>query len=112
MGAKTKRAEKIRAALCRREVAIRDFFDIDRLAHTNLLDPADPALLALVGRKVMIPGTGAVDVSSSRLGLLPGQVEGSLRPVLSAKVIAEFDLERAVDIVRHIARELTQATWK
>jgi len=27
-------------------------------------------------------------------------------------VIAEFDLERAVDIVRHIARELTQATWK
>jgi len=105
-------AEKIRAALCRREVAIRDFFDIDRLARTNLLDPADPALLALVGRKVMIPGTGAVDVSSSRLGVLPAQVEGSLRPVLSAKVIAEFDLERAVDIVRHIARELTQATWK
>ena len=99
-------AEKIRAALCRKEVAIRDFFDIDRLARTNLLDRA---LLALVGRKVMIPGTGAVDVSSLRLGVLPAQVEGSLRPVLSAKVIAEFDLERAVDIVRHIARELTQA---
>lgn len=97
-------AEKLRAALCRRDVAIRDFFDLDHLARRGVLKPDDGALLALVRRKVKIPGTAAVDTSEERMGQLAAQIEGALRPVLRPSEFAEFDLHRAIEIVRLVGR--------
>ncbi len=99
-------AEKLRAALTRRDVAIRDFFDVDYAVRNRALDTTDRALLDLLRRKLQVPGTAPVDVSPDRVGQLRRQVEAELRPVLREEDFAQFDLERAVGIVDSVARQL------
>jgi predicted nucleotidyltransferase component of viral defense system len=99
-------AEKLRAAFSRREVAIRDFYDLDHVARRSILDLNEAALLELVRRKLRVPGNEPVDVSSTRLATLRPQLEAQLRPVLRARDYAEFDLERAAATVRRVAAAL------
>jgi hypothetical protein len=99
-------AEKLRAALTRRDVAIRDYFDVDHTVRNGGLVVSDRALLDLLRRKLQVPGTAPVDVSPGRLDPLPGQLETELRPVLRAQEFAQFDLARALETVRAIARQL------
>ena len=99
-------SEKLRAALTRREVAIRDFFDVDHTVQSQGLDPGNPALMALLRRKLAMPGTGPVNVSPERMGQLHQQLEAQLRPVLRDRELAAFDLERAIAAIRGIARKL------
>jgi len=99
-------SEKLRAALSRRDVAIRDFFDVDHAVQSQGLDPGDPALMHLLRRKLAIPGTDPVNVSPERMGQLHQQLEAQLRPVLREREIAAFDLERAIATIRGIAQRL------
>lgn len=99
-------AEKFRAALTRRDVAIRDFFDVDYAVRSQPLNTGDPAFLDLLRRKLQVPGTARVDVSPDRVGQLRRQLEADLRPVLREQDFAQFDLERAVGIVDRVARQL------
>jgi len=99
-------AEKLRAAMCRREVAIRDFFDVDHAVRSAGFNALEPAFLELLRRKIAIPRTGTVDVSAPRLGQLQRQLEAQLRPVLREREFAQFDLERAVATVRAVAQAL------
>lgn len=101
-------AEKIRAALCRREVAIRDYFDVDHAVRSAGFDPLEPAFLDLVKRKLEIPGTGPVNVSDTRTEQLKQQRDARLMPVLREQEFAQFDLQRAVETLRAIARELAR----
>lgn len=87
-------AEKARAALSRREPAIRDFFDLDYARTRLALDLEDPALLDMIRRKLSVPGNDPVDVSEERFRELSSQVEGQLRPVLREADYASFDLPR------------------
>lgn len=98
-------AEKLRAALSRRDVAIRDFFDIDHAVRGGF-DPRDAEVLHLTRRKLDVPGTQALDVSDTRMAALRPQVEAQLRPVLREEEFAAFDLVRAVETVRAIAQAL------
>ena len=100
-------AEKIRAALSRREPAIRDFYDIDHAVRAGVLNPKDTKLLKQVRQKLTIPGNDAVDISERRLSLLRQQVEAQLRPVLREPNFAEFDLDRAFGIVSEIAQSVS-----
>lgn len=100
-------AEKLRAALCRREVAIRDYFDVDYAVRNARLNTRDSIVLDLLRRKLEVPGTGPVDVSPDRMTQLPRQLEAQLRPVLREMDFAEFDLERAISIVSQVAREVS-----
>ncbi len=97
-------AEKLRAALCWREVAIRDFFDVDYAVRNTGFDTSDSELMGLLQRKLTVPGTGPVDVSPDRLAQLRRQLDAQLRPVLRAKEFGQFDLDRAIEIVREVAR--------
>lgn len=97
-------AEKLRAALCRRDVAIRDFFDVDHAVQNSTLDVADLALIDLLRKKLAVPGTEMVDVSADRLAQLRRQVDGQLRPVLRDQEFASFDLNRAIETVSVVAR--------
>jgi predicted nucleotidyltransferase component of viral defense system len=99
-------AEKLRAALTRRDVAIRDFFDVDYAVRNRALDTRDRALLDLLRRKLQVPGTALVDVSPNRVGQLRRQLEADLRPVLREQDFAQFDLDRAVGILDNVARQL------
>lgn len=99
-------AEKFRAALSRREAAVRDFFDLDYAVRTLGLQPDDADLIALVRRKVNVPRNEPVDVSESRLSALRQQVEPQLRSVLRAEDFSAFDLKRAIDLVLMMASKL------
>ena len=96
-------AEKFRAALSRHEAAIRDFFDIDFAVRRMDLRPRDAAFIRLVRSKLDVPGNDPVDVSGDRLKTLRLQLEPRLKPVLRAKDFAEFDLDRAFEIVAAVA---------
>jgi predicted nucleotidyltransferase component of viral defense system len=99
-------AEKLRAALCRREVAIRDFFDIDHAVRNAGWNPLDWELVDLLRRKLAVAGTGPVDVSRARLEQLRAQVQAQLRPVLRTQEFDSFDLNRAFQIVSQVAKAL------
>ena len=96
-------AEKVRAALCRREVAIRDFFDLDHAVFRQGLDLHDPDFISLVERKLAVPGNDPVNVAGKRLAALQLQLESELKPVLRPGDFEEFDLERAIDIATTMA---------
>lgn len=101
-------AEKVRAALCRNEVAIRDFFDVDHAVRSAGFDTLELAFLDLLRRKIAIPRTGPVDVSAGRMEKLQRQLEAQLRPVLREQEFAEFDLARAIKTVRAVEQELAR----
>jgi len=99
-------AEKFRAALTRREPAVRDFFDIDHATRHLGLRPQDDELLRLVGRKLAVPGNEAIDVSPARHAALQRQLDAELKPVLRAQDFEQFDLDRAYETVAGVARRL------
>jgi predicted nucleotidyltransferase component of viral defense system len=99
-------AEKLRAALSRREVAIRDFFDIDYAFRKLNLQPLDMELLALLQSKLAVPGNEPVDVSKKRLASLRRQVDPQLKSVLRKRDFGEFSLGRAFRTVASMASRL------
>lgn len=99
-------AEKVRAALCRSEVAIRDFFDVDHAVRNTGLNTLEPAFVELLRRKIAIPRTGPMDVSAGRMEQLRRQLEAQLRPVLREEEYGRFELDRAIATVRAVAQVL------
>jgi hypothetical protein len=95
-------AEKFRAALSRRDAAIRDFFDIDYPVHRRSLVSVDSELLDLIRRKLAVPGNEPIDISPSRVARLSRQVDLHLKPVLRDADLTKFDLERAVRTVTEV----------
>ncbi len=105
-------AEKLRAALSRREVAIRDFYDIDYAIRRFSLDIQDPALLALVRGKLSVYGNKPVDVSGSRLAALRQQLSSRLKPVMRAQDMEAFDLEAVFQKVAAVASSLANTNLR
>jgi len=99
-------AEKLRAALSRREAAIRDYYDIDHAVRRLSLDVLEPELVGLVREKLAVTGNDPVDVSSARLAALRPQRGSELKAVLRPRDFAEFDLDRAFAIVAEVAAAL------
>lgn len=95
--------EKLRAALTRREPAIRDFYDIDQGVRSGRLRTDDPRVIGLMRSKLAVPGNDQIDISDAKHQLLKGQVQAQLRPVLREVDYAAFDLERAFGIVVELA---------
>jgi len=99
-------AEKLRAALTRREPAIRDFYDIDHGVRSGRLKTDDRRLIDLVRRKLAVPGSDPINITDAKHDILKRQVQAQLRPVLREADYAGFDLERAFKIVAHVATSL------
>ena len=96
-------AEKIRAALTRREIAIRDFFDVDYFTRLLNVDLGGKTLISLVRKKLAMPGNEPVDISPERLADLRLQLDSQLKPVLRSHDFADFDLDRAITTVARMA---------
>ena len=99
-------AEKLRAALSRREAAVRDFYDVDHAVRRLDFQVRDAKLIELVKKKLAIPGNEPVDVSANRLAALKRQIDSQLKPVLRDRDFAEFDLDRAFATVAEVAATL------
>lgn len=96
-------AEKLRAALSRREAAIRDFYDIDYAVRKLGFHPLETAITELVRQKHSVAGNAPIDISPERLAALRQQLGTELKTVLREKDFAEFDLDRAYRIVTDVA---------
>jgi len=92
-------AEKFRAALSRKDVAIRDFYDLDYAIQHLGLDVNDARLVGLIRQKLAVPGNLPVDVSADRLKALRRQLDARLKAVLRDRDFQAFDLERAIGLV-------------
>lgn len=103
-------AEKVRAALCRSEVAIRDFFDVDHAVRAAGFDPTQSGFVDLVRRKLAIPRTPEPELSDGRIGQLERQLEAQLRPVLREQEFRQFNLARAVETLRGIKQDVDRGS--
>jgi hypothetical protein len=105
-------AEKFRAALTRRETAIRDFYDIEYAVRKMGIRVDDGKLVKLVAQKLTVPGNESVNVSDEQLAALREQLQPRLRPVLRERDFAAFDLQRAFGIVTEMAERLRRVSVK
>jgi predicted nucleotidyltransferase component of viral defense system len=101
-------AEKLRAALTRIELAIRDFYDIDYAVQELALDLSKKNFLDLVIKKLTVPGNDPVNITLARKEMLKRQLETELKPILREKDFQQFDLDRAFDRVAQIGARLQQ----
>lgn len=99
-------AEKLRAALTRREAAIRDFYDIDYAVRKHEVRTEDADLIALVRQKLAVPGNDSINIGPDRLTELRGQLDTRLKPVLRERDFVEFDFDRAYKIVAQMAKAI------
>ena len=101
-------AEKIRAALTRKEPAIRDFFDISYAAQSRRVDFEDQNLIRMAWDKIAIPGNAQIDISTDRKNELERQIKGQLMPVLRPDDFKKFNLDDSFELVRGIANEIAK----
>jgi predicted nucleotidyltransferase component of viral defense system len=101
-------AEKIRAALTRTELAIRDFYDIDYAVRKMGIDLSEERLLDLVRKKLAVPGNDPVDLELSRKQMLKAQLNTELKPILREQDFRQFDLDRAFNLVVEIRSKVPQ----
>jgi predicted nucleotidyltransferase component of viral defense system len=94
-------AEKARAALTRRDPAIRDFFDIDNAIQKGLLKHLDADFLQLVSQKLAVT-EDLVDPSPDRIVALARQIETQLKPVLRTADYEGFVLDRVVALLGEV----------
>jgi len=99
-------AEKYRAALSRREVAIRDFYDLQHVVAKLRIPVGQPGFVDLVRRKLAVSGGDVISVDPARLGRLRQQLDGRLKPVLRPVDFDGFDLDAAIDLVGAMAKVL------
>lgn len=97
-------AEKIRAAVSRREPAVRDFYDIFHAISKLDFSIQNPELLELVRAKLAVPGNEAINLSDSRLEILRAQEKSELEPVLRPADFLNFDLEWTFTQIREFAK--------
>lgn len=95
-------AEKVRAALTRREAAIRDFFDLDYAYQNDILDFSSQRFLSLVSHKLLNNRSTVKLPDRTTLLLLSQQMETHLMPVLEESQYVQFDLERPVTLLQEI----------
>jgi len=100
-------AEKVRAALTRKEPAIRDLFDLFHAVRKMKRDLDTPDFLIMVKKKLDVPGNSPVDISLEYKAGLDRQLEGQLRPVLRPGHFNSFNMDEAFDPIERIARSLS-----
>jgi hypothetical protein len=99
-------AEKIRAALSRRDPAIRDLFDLHHAIGKGILDLNAASLLALTSRKLLVNPDEPANVSAERLAVFRRQVETALRPVLRTEDFVRFDVESVLTLLLDLDQRL------
>ncbi len=100
-------AEKFRAALTRREPAIRDFFDLFHAVINKGFNFRDPEFANMVRAKILVPGNDPVDISTEKKLGLDRQLKTQLKPVLRPRNFASFDLDKAFDLVLSMAEAIS-----
>lgn len=90
-------AEKIRAALTRQRLAIRDFYDIAYAIDNKLINLENKSFITLVRKKLTVPGSNLIDLDDIKKTFLMSRVGTELEPTLSSKSSLLFELEAVIE---------------
>lgn len=96
-------AEKIRAALCREKLAIRDFYDLHYATKNNIIDIHNPEFIHLVKSKLTLPNTKMVQFNGDRLASLKKKIDSELLPTLNQTHNLQFSLEAVIEMLAHFS---------
>lgn len=99
-------AEKIRAALTRQKLAIRDFYDIAYALNNKLIDLTSKSFAQLVKQKLLMPGSKLVEFDDDKIAFLTNRVDTELRPTLSQRSVFEFDLKKIIQELKRFSGKL------
>jgi len=103
-------AEKIRAALTRRDAAIRDLFDLDHAVRNKDIDLNAPDFWQLVAAKIALPGNEIQPLGGGgRLESFKIQVQTDLRPVLRPVDFEKFDFDAGIETLSKIEQKVRVA---
>jgi predicted nucleotidyltransferase component of viral defense system len=96
-------AEKVRAALTRDRLAIRDYFDIYHAIKTKVLDTQDKHFIDLAQRK--IADSPLIEFNSETLTYLDNKIQTELIPNLRVNEANDFDLSTTMKMLRAIVNK-------
>lgn len=100
-------AEKIRAALARNRLAIRDFYDIYFALKKNLINLEDANLIGYVSQKLSTAGELPIIFDSGVQEALERKVDKELIPTLKHQEIGSFDLSDILDQLEAFCKKLS-----
>ena len=92
-------AEKIRAALTRRQPAIRDFYDIDYALRNKMINPYNETFIELVKKKLLADPKQPVTINHDTKALLRNKITAELIPTLKPSEKEIFNLDKVFEFV-------------
>ncbi|MDO8526826.1 MAG: nucleotidyl transferase AbiEii/AbiGii toxin family protein [Deltaproteobacteria bacterium] len=95
-------AEKVRAAISRKEPAIRDYFDVHFANKQGLLNTESETLKKLIQAKLTVVDL-PLQIPDNLENILAEQIETRLKPVLRQKDFEAFQLDKAIALVKKLA---------
>lgn len=100
-------AEKIRAALTRDRLAIRDYYDIYYALQNNLIDLSDEQLIEYINKKIKASNDIIVEFDEGIQTQLERKIESELIPTLSVKQAHSFDLTKILIQLQNLSKKLS-----
>lgn len=85
-------AEKLRAAMTREKLAIRDFYDLHYARHNELLDFTSSVFVEILKKKLTLPDVNFVDFDERRVANLKQKIATELNRTLNITNDVQFDL--------------------
>jgi hypothetical protein len=92
-------AEKMRAALTRHKMAIRDFYDLDYAIKHNILNIDDPNFISVLKIKLAIPNAALIKFDDEKVLFLKNKIVTELMPTLNQNQKMSFDLDEIITIL-------------
>lgn len=99
-------AEKIRAALARKSVAIRDIYDVWHAVEKGILNPEDGSLTKLAAQKMTVPEPLKILLDAQRKDEFKAQIETHLKPVLRDVDFKRFNFDDGWAHVSKVAEKV------
>lgn len=90
-------AEKIRAALTRKKLAIRDFFDLHYAIENRIINIHDMELKNLVEKKLENETISSSLFNHDEILKLHEKIDSELMPTLSVNAVNDFKLEKIIE---------------
>lgn len=96
-------AEKMRAALTRKKLAIRDFYDLDYALKNNVLHFEDKQFIQILKAKLSAVDFNLIEFDDEKLNFLRNKVFTELMPTLNQNQVINFNIENIISMLKNFA---------
>jgi predicted nucleotidyltransferase component of viral defense system len=98
-------AEKMRAALTRTKMAIRDFYDLDYAIKNKILNLEDPNFISILKIKLAIPNATLIEFDNDKIIFLKNKIVTELMPTLNQSQKMSFDLDKIITVLNSFTKK-------